>query len=188
MKRPLPVRVRLIGPPAGPSCCPSSSSGMLLLGGDALLTSQQNSVLKNKSGLASVWKTRKCWCCGRTSAVRHWGGGWRDQSCCCCGGGLEEQRCALGCWGITNIIANDTRHCWVVRHARLQRWPLTASISNFASGGKSISPPLWDLRGGNCQCGEIMTLSHTHRCGRNLKFPEHLTRTNVSNSWSKDKD
>lgn len=56
--RPLPVRVRLIGPPAGPSCCPSSSSDTLLLGGDALLTSQQMAFCRTNLVWMSMWKTR----------------------------------------------------------------------------------------------------------------------------------
>lgn len=86
-----------------------------------------------------VKNTHKCLWGGRMSAVRHSRGGWRDQSGCCAdlhtegasvkdvwGGGLEERRRAMGCWGITKIIANNTKHCCVVRHAWQQSWPLTA--------------------------------------------------------------
>lgn len=63
--RPLPACIRLIGPPAGPSGCPSSSSnGTLLLGdaafGDAFLTSQQT----------AFWRTsRICRACEKRAQM-----------------------------------------------------------------------------------------------------------------------
>lgn len=91
-------------------------------------------------GLICVKNMCECLQCGSTSAFRHLQRGWQDQSCCCAdlhtvgasvkdvwGGRMEDRRWALGCWGITNIIANDTRHCSVIQHARQQRCLLTAS-------------------------------------------------------------
>lgn len=132
-----------------------------------------------------VKNTHKCLWGGRMSAVRHSRGGWRDQSGCCAdlhtegasvkdvwGGGLEERRRAMGCWGITKIIANNTKHCCVVRHAWQQSWPLTAERNKqFIEWArihictvvrlKRWQLPMW-RNAASCQ-----TLSHIYRCRRN---------------------
>lgn len=84
----LPACAQLIGPPAGPSCCPSSSSCSFFLH-DALLTSRQNSILKNKPSapvivgfVRPVKNTRRYLRRACASAVKHSWGGWQAQSRC----------------------------------------------------------------------------------------------------------